>query len=144
MHKGGEVELFAVEPSEGSQTLEGTTWPLTLFESGGDGVRSGGVLASPQTYWSDSNEHGDEEIGASRAEVAGHRLWGEDDPLHRTKNNERRVIPMHQALYHELRQLPRRLPAVCVFCRENGKLWEHSMPDRPHLFSLVIPACCYC
>jgi hypothetical protein len=79
------MELFEDDPPEVSQILEGTTWTLTLFDLGGNGFASGGVLASPQAYCSDSTEHGNEEIRDSRAQVAGHRFRGEDNRCIRQK-----------------------------------------------------------
>jgi integrase len=44
--------------------------------------------------------------------------------VHRTKNNEPRVIPVNQTLYDGLHQLPRRLHTPYVFCHESGERYD--------------------
>jgi integrase len=44
--------------------------------------------------------------------------------VHRTKNNEPRVIPTNQTLYGELHQLPRPLHSEYVFCHQDGEPYD--------------------
>ncbi len=67
--------------------------------------------------------------GMRKSEILGLK-WQEIDfgaktiTVHRTKNNEPRVIHINQTLYHELHQLPRRLHTPYVFCHENGERYD--------------------
>jgi integrase len=67
--------------------------------------------------------------GMRKSEILGLK-WQDIDfgvktmSVHRTKNNEPRVIPMNQTLYDELHNLPRRLHTPYVFCHENGERYD--------------------
>jgi integrase len=67
--------------------------------------------------------------GMRKSEILGLK-WQDVDfraktiTVHRTKNNELRVIPMNQTLYDEVLQLPRRLHSAYIFCHEDGERYD--------------------
>jgi len=67
--------------------------------------------------------------GMRKSEILGLK-WRDIDfraktiTVHRTKNNEPRVIPLHHTLYDALHQLPRPLHSAYVCCHENGERYD--------------------
>ena len=67
--------------------------------------------------------------GMRKSEILGLK-WQDIDfraetiTVHRTQNNEPRLLPVNQTLYDELHHLPRGLHTPYIFCHENGDRYD--------------------